>query len=143
MELCEQHGIKKHFRICKTPQQNGVAQRINKTIDKKARCFRLNAWLAKNFWVEAVNMEVYFMFLVLDYSGLRVFGFLAYMYIYSNERSKLDAKSRQYIFLGYQKGVKGFKHYDPKANKMVISRDVFFLMKKPCYNVLKKKRNRC
>ena len=110
MELCEQHGIKKHFIICKTPKQNGVAQRINKTIDKKARYFRLNAELTKNFWVETVNMEVYFMFLILDYSGLKVFGCLAYMYIYSNERLKLDAKSRQCIFLGYQKGMKGFKH---------------------------------
>jgi transposase InsO family protein len=101
MELCEQHRIKKHFTICKTPQQNGVVERINKTIAKKATCFRLNAGLTKNFWVEAVNMEVYFMFLVLDYFGLRVFGCLAYMHIYSNERSKFDAKSRQCIFLGY------------------------------------------
>ena len=45
---------------------------------------------------------------------------------------KLDAKSRQCIILGYQKGVKGFKLWDPKANKVVISRDVIFFMRKPC-----------
>ena len=29
-------------------------------------------------------------------------------------------------FLGYQKGVKGFKLWDPKANRVVINRDVIF-----------------
>ena len=37
--------------------------------------------------------------------------------------------SRQCIFLGYQKGVKGFKLWDPKANKVVISRDVILYEK--------------
>ena len=48
------------------------------------------------------------------------------MHVSSEERSKLDTKSRQCIFLGYPKGVKGFKLWDPKANKVVISRDVVF-----------------
>lgn len=48
------------------------------------------------------------------------------MHIPSEERSKLDPKSRQCIFLGYQKGMKGYKLWDSKANKVVISRDVVF-----------------
>ena len=62
----------------------------------------------------------------VDYSGLRLFGCPTYEHIAGEERSKLDAKSRQCIFLGYQKGVKGFKLWDSKANKVVISRDVIF-----------------
>jgi hypothetical protein len=62
----------------------------------------------------------------VDYSGLRVFGCPAYVHIPSEERSKLDPKSRQCIFLGYGKGVKGYKFWDPTANKAVISRDVVF-----------------
>ena len=89
-------------------------------------CFRLNVGLAKNLWIETMNIEIYFMFLVLDYSSLRVFGCLAYMHVYSDERSNLDAKSRQCIFLGHQKWVKGFKHRDLKANKVLINKDVFF-----------------
>ena len=143
-ELCEQHGIKRHFTVRKTPQQNGVAERMNRTIAERARCLRLNAGLAKNFWAEAVNMAC---FLInrsprarldgrvseevwigseVDYSSLRVFGCPAYVHVSSDERSKLDAKSKQCVFLGYQKGVKGFKLWDPKANKIVISRDVVF-----------------
>lgn len=30
--FCEQHGIKRHFYVAKTPQQNGVPEKINKTI---------------------------------------------------------------------------------------------------------------
>ena len=45
----------------------------------------------------------------VDYSSLRVFRYPTYAHIAKEKRSKLDAKSRQYIFLGYQKGVKGFK----------------------------------
>ena len=62
----------------------------------------------------------------LDYSRFKVFGCPFYAHIVREERSNLDAKSRQCIFLGYQKGVKGFKLWDPKANKVVISRDVIF-----------------
>ena len=62
----------------------------------------------------------------VDYLMLKVFSCPAYAHIARDERSKLDAKSRQCIFLGYQKGVKGFKLWDLKANKVVISRDVIF-----------------
>ena len=117
---------------------------MNRTIAEKARCLRLNAKLAKNFWAEAVSMAC---FLInrsrrvtldekvpeevwtgnaIDYSNLRVFGCPTYVHVFSEERSKFDAKSRQCIFLGYLKGVKGFKLWDPKANKVVISRDVIF-----------------
>jgi hypothetical protein len=43
----------------------------------------------------------------VDCSGLRVFGCPAYVHVPSEERSKLDPKSRQCIFLMYEKWVKG------------------------------------
>ena len=55
-ELCEQHGIKRHFTVRKTPQQNGVAEKMNRTIAERVRCLRLNADLENKFWVEAMNM---------------------------------------------------------------------------------------
>ena len=62
----------------------------------------------------------------VDYSGLRVFGCPAYVHIPSEERLKLYPKSRQCVFLGYRKGVKGYKFWDQTANKAVISRDMVF-----------------
>ena len=58
-ELCERHGIKRHFTISKTSQQNGVAERMNRTIAKRDQCLRLNVGLEKKFWAEAVNMACY------------------------------------------------------------------------------------
>jgi transposase InsO family protein len=35
-DFCEQHDIKKHFTVRKTSQQNGVAERMNRYIAKRA-----------------------------------------------------------------------------------------------------------
>lgn len=49
MDFYEQHGIKRHFTVCRIPQQNGVVERINRSVVERARRFRLNVGLAKNF----------------------------------------------------------------------------------------------
>jgi transposase InsO family protein len=48
-DFCKQHGIRRHCTVHKTPQQNGVAKRMNRSIVERARCLRLNAGLAKIF----------------------------------------------------------------------------------------------
>ena len=60
----------------------------------------------------------------VDYSLMRIFGCLAYVHIPSKERSKLGSKSKKCIFLGFKKGVKGYKLWDPVVEKVVISKDV-------------------
>ena len=57
---------------------------------------------------------------------MRIFGFTAYVHIPIEERSKLDSKSKKCIFLGFEKGVKGYKLWDTMTQKVVISRDVVF-----------------
>jgi transposase InsO family protein len=49
LKFCEEHGIKRHFTVRKTSQQNGVAERLNMTIIETGRCLRLNAELPKIF----------------------------------------------------------------------------------------------
>ena len=44
----------------------------------------------------------------------------------SGERSKLDSKLRKCVFLGFEKGVKGYRFWDPISKKTVTSRDVIF-----------------
>ena len=62
----------------------------------------------------------------IDYSSLKIVGCPAYVHVQSEERSKLDLKSRKCIFLGFEKGVKGYKFWDPILKKTVTSRDIIF-----------------
>ena len=99
MEFCKSEGITRHFTTLGTPQQNRVAERMNRIIMQRARCMRLNAGLPKEFWTEATNMTVYVINRSLgtiidlqipeeklisrnvDYSDLRIFGFSVYVHM--------------------------------------------------------------
>ena len=59
-------------------------------------------------------------------SHLRVFGSLVYIHVHDQQRSKLDEKSKRYVFIGYDASSKGYKLYNPFISKLVISRDVKF-----------------
>ena len=105
---------------------------------------RLNAGLPKVFWAETVNTASFIInrspslaidFKIpkevwsgkpVDYSSLKIFGCPAYMRVQSGKHSKLDSKSRKYVFLGFEKGVKGYRLWDPISKKTVTSRDVIF-----------------
>ncbi|GJS74667.1 ribonuclease H-like domain-containing protein [Tanacetum coccineum] len=49
------HGIKREFSIARTPQQNGVAERKNRTLIEAARTMLADSKLPTTFWAEAVN----------------------------------------------------------------------------------------
>ena len=48
------------------------------------------------------------------------------MHVSSEDQSKLDPKSNQCIFVGYNKGVKGFMLWDPINRKVMVRTDVVF-----------------
>ena len=97
-----------------------------------------------SFWVEAINIAVYILNQSYTkmlkgitpqeaYSGkkplvmhFRMFGCFCYAHVPDSIRRKLDAKSRKCIFLGYSEESKAYQLYDPKAKKIVTSRDVVF-----------------
>ena len=58
--------------------------------------------------------------------ALRVFGCQAFVHVPEERCGKLDAKSQKRIFVGYDDKIQGYRCYDPKAKKMVTSRDVIF-----------------
>ena len=64
----------------------------------------------------------------MSYDHLRVFGCKSFVHVPKDERSKLDAKARQCIFIGYGlDGEFGYRLYDPVQKKLVRSRDVVFI----------------
>nr|GEY97452.1 putative ribonuclease H-like domain-containing protein [Tanacetum cinerariifolium] len=58
-DFCSQKGIKREFSNARTPQQNGVAKRKNRTLIKAARTMLADAKLLVTFWAEAVNTACY------------------------------------------------------------------------------------
>ena len=57
---CEENGIKYHFIVRMTLQQNSIAERMNRTLTKKARSLRLQASLPKIFWGDALTFSYFF-----------------------------------------------------------------------------------
>nr|GEV50093.1 retrovirus-related Pol polyprotein from transposon TNT 1-94 [Tanacetum cinerariifolium] len=146
--FCKQEGIKRQFTRAYTPQQNGVAERMNRTLLERARAMLATASLEKSFWAEAVNTSCY----VINrppstavelktpmemwtgkpgnYSDLHIFGSPVYVMYNTQETTKLDPKFRKCLFLGYADGVKGYHLWDPTAHKVVVSIDVLFMKEK-------------
>nr|GEY18730.1 putative ribonuclease H-like domain-containing protein [Tanacetum cinerariifolium] len=58
-DFCSQKGIKKEFSNARTPQQNGVAERRNRSLIEAARTMLADAKLPVTFWAEAVNTACY------------------------------------------------------------------------------------
>ncbi|KAH9752632.1 hypothetical protein KPL71_014771 [Citrus sinensis] len=128
-------GIKRYFMVRHTPQQNGVAERMNRTLLEKVRCILSNAGLDKKFWAEAVSyashlinrvpstvirgktpMEMWSGKHAQDYDFLRIFRCPAYYHV---KDGKLDPRARKAIFVGFKDGVKGFKLWNLEDKKFV------------------------
>ncbi|GJR10583.1 putative ribonuclease H-like domain-containing protein [Tanacetum coccineum] len=58
-QFCEIKGIKREFSVARTPQQNGVAERKNRTLIEAARTMLADSKLSTTFWAEAVNTACY------------------------------------------------------------------------------------
>ncbi|KAH9650850.1 Integrase catalytic domain-containing protein [Citrus sinensis] len=132
LQVYQNEGIKRHFIVKDTPQQNGVAERMNRTLLEKVRYMLSNASLAKKFWAEIMSyashlvnqlpsptiggktpMEIWSRKHAQDYDSLRIFECPAYYHVKA-------------IFVGLKGGVKGFKLWDLEDKKFVCSRDVIF-----------------
>ena len=62
-----------------------------------------------------------------DVSGFRVFECWAYIFIHKEDhQDKLSPKAKEMIFLGYPAGVKGYKFFDPKSQRIVIASSATF-----------------
>jgi transposase InsO family protein len=59
MEFCSEHGIKRQFSVARTPQQNGVVERKNKTVQEMARTMLMDSKLTDVFWVQEVHTTVH------------------------------------------------------------------------------------
>lgn len=143
-EFCKSNGIKRQLTAAYTPQQNGVAERRNRTIMNLVRSMLSEKSIPKSFWPEAVNWTAHVLnrsptLAVQDitpeeaWSGVkpnvdhfRVFGCIAHVHIPDVKRTKLDDKSCKCVLLGVSEESKAYRLYNPISKKIIVSRDVVF-----------------
>ncbi|CAH9101507.1 unnamed protein product [Cuscuta europaea] len=141
--FCKNEGVKRLLIVPGTPQQNGTAERMNRTLLEKARCMLISSGLGNYLWGEAVVTASYLInrspSSVISFktpremwsrikpniSHLRSFGCAAYAHV---SQAKLQPRVLKCVMLGYPEGVKGYKLLvvQPGAYKCIVSRDVTF-----------------
>ena len=142
-EIMEKYRIKHEKTVPYTPEQNGKAERENRTLIESARTVLLNKTLKKSLWAEAVNFAAYILNRTRktslnkspyelwhgkkpSISYFRIFGTEVYYHIPKQKRLKWDQKAKLGLFAGYDEGVKGFKVLIPESNKVDLFINVKF-----------------
>lgn len=142
----EENGIEHQRTVPYTPEQNGCAEREMRTIVEAARSMIHAKGINSRLWAEAVNSAVFILNRTgtstikhktpyelwygksIEINDFRVFGSEVYVHLPKQGRTKLDAKAKKCIFVGYDENVKGFRVFDSDSNKIEIVRDVKFLL---------------
>lgn len=83
--FCAANGIQHQLTNAYTPEQNGLAERYNRTIVEKAKCLLFDAQLHKRFWAESCNMAAY----ILNRSTNASNGKMTPNELWSNEKPNL------------------------------------------------------
>lgn len=147
--ITRKRGITHERTVVYTPEQNGSAERENRTLGEAARTMMCSKGLGKDFWAEAVNAAAF----VINRTGtssipgktpyelwfgkpasklkFRIFGTKAFGHIPRQKRKKWDPKSEQGIFVGYGETTKGYRIWFPKTEEVKVLRDVVFANERP------------
>lgn len=150
----EKCGIKRQLTVPYTPQQNGVAERANRTIVEMAKCLLIHAGLEEFLWAEAVTTAVYLRNRCPtralaggtpfeawkghkpSVKHMRVFGSRAFA-LDKCTKGKFKAKGKEYIFVGYSFEAKAYRLYDKQKRSIIERRDVRFVEGEFCTKTIK------
>ncbi|GJV53903.1 putative ribonuclease H-like domain-containing protein [Tanacetum coccineum] len=148
-ELCGLKWIKREFSIARTPQQNGVAERKNRTLIEAARTMLADSLLPTVFWAEAVNTACYVLNRVLvtkphnktpyeliigrppSISFMRPFGCPVTILNTLDPLGKFDGKAEEGFLVGYSVNSKAFRVCNSQIRKVEENLHVNFLENKP------------
>ncbi|SDA02277.1 BZ3501_MvSof-1269-A2-R1_C53g00289 [Microbotryum saponariae] len=126
-EFCKTRGTRRQYSIPRTPQQNGRAERVNRSIVEGVLALLVDAHLPKTFWEEAA---AYFR-LLQEPVSTRGPGQgntkLPWLTVAPELRSKLDPKAVRVFFTGYDLASKAFRFYDTTTQKIILGRNATFL----------------
>ncbi|GJS07825.1 putative ribonuclease H-like domain-containing protein [Tanacetum coccineum] len=148
-EFCAKKGIKREFSVARTPQQNGVAERKNRTLIEAARTMLADSLLPIPFWAEAVNTACYVLNRVLvtkpqnktpyelligkppSISFMRPFGCPLTILNTLDPLGKFDGKSDEGYLLGYSTTSKAFRVYNKRTKRVEENMHIDFLEDQP------------
>ncbi|GJU90483.1 putative ribonuclease H-like domain-containing protein [Tanacetum coccineum] len=148
-EFCREKGIKREYSVARTPQQNGVAERKNRTLIEAARTMLADSKLPTTFWAEAVSTACYVQNRVLIvkphnktpyelFRGIKpAIGFMkpfgCHVTILNtlDKLGKFDGKSDEGFFVGYSLSSKAFRVYNIRTRKVQENLHIGFLENKP------------
>ena len=137
--FCAEHGIERQHSVRNRPQQNGVAERTNRTLADGVTAMLAESGLPQTFWGEAVLSLVHVLNRSFtsacpdatpyelwygrkpDVSHLRVWGCTAYVHVQKDKRQGLSPHMEKCVFIGYPEGYKGWKFYNPLTKRAVVS----------------------
>ncbi|GJV04630.1 putative ribonuclease H-like domain-containing protein [Tanacetum coccineum] len=132
-QFCERKGIKREFSVARTPQQNGVAERKNRTLIEAARTMLADSKLPTTFWAEAVNTACYVQNRVLvikphnktpyelflgrkpTLGFMRPFGCPVTILNTIDHLGKFDGKADEGFFVGYSINSKAFRVFNNRT----------------------------
>ena len=143
--FCSEKGIQRQFSLPGTPQQNGVSERMNRTLSEMARTVMCHANLPQKLWAELINTAAYlrnrsptsslnndstpyeiWFGRKPNVGHLRVIGSKVFVHIPAFKRRKFDSKSKVGILVGYASQYKGYRVYDPEKEVTEVTRDLKF-----------------
>nr|GEZ13238.1 retrovirus-related Pol polyprotein from transposon TNT 1-94 [Tanacetum cinerariifolium] len=143
-----QEGIKREFSNARTPQQNDVTERRNKTLIEAARTMLADAKLPVTFWAEAVNTACYVQNRVLVnkshnktpyelFNGrspaigfLKPFGCHVMILKTLDYLGKFEEKGDEGYFIRYSMSSKAFRVFNKRTKKVEENLHVEFLENK-------------
>jgi len=144
-KFCEKLGILRNFSAPRTPQQNGVVERNNRSLEELARTMLSESSLPKYFWADAVSTSCYVMNRVLirpilkktpyelfnerkpNISHLKVFGCSCFVLNNGKEcLGKFDEKVDLGIFIGYSLTSHAYRVYNNRLMTVEESVHVVF-----------------
>ncbi|GJR83657.1 putative ribonuclease H-like domain-containing protein [Tanacetum coccineum] len=149
IEFCGSKGIKREYSNARTPQQNGVAERKNRTLIEAARTMLADSFLPNTFWAEAVSTACYVLNRVLvtkphnktpyelitgkilTISYIRPFGCYVTILNTIDHLGKFAGKSDEGFLVGYSLQSKAFGLYNLETKRVEENLHITFLENKP------------
>ena len=142
--FCEEKGISQNFSAPRTPQQNGVAERRNRTLIEAARTMLCESGLPFNFWAEAVSCACFTQNRSLiikrhnktpydvlkgrkpTISFLHIFGCQCFILNQKDQLQKFAPKADEGVFVGYSVISKAYRIYNLRTKVIEESINVSF-----------------